>query len=154
MPFLINQTQIHSYPSITEKLNPRQRLRFNDGRRVILTGSGGRSNLERRSLWRNSSVDDRRSGGGGGTSLNSVKNFAADLVRVNLEDLDVIVLGRGGCSGSGESLCLDEVRGGGGLVAWQGAVALGENGLLGERLDEARHHGVTRALRQRPYAEH
>ena len=149
MPFLVNQTQIHSYPSIPEKLNPRERLRFSDGRRVILTGSGGESNLERWSLWRSSSVDDR-----GGTSLNSVKNFAADLVRVNLEDLDVIVLGRGGCSGSGESLCLDEVRGGGGLVAWQGAVALGENGLLGERLDEARHHGVTRALRQRPYAEH
>ena len=118
MPFLVNQTQIHSYPSIPEKLNPRERLRFSDGRRVILTGSGGGSNLERRSLQCSSSVDDRRNGRGGGTSLNSVKNFAADLARVNLEDLDVVVLGRGGCGGSGESLYLDEVRGGGGLVAW------------------------------------
>ena len=116
MPFLVNQTQIHSYPSIPEKLNPRERLRFSDGRRVILTGSGGGSSLERRSLWRSSSVDDRRSGGGGGTSLNSVEHFAADLARVNLEDLDAVVLGRGGCDG-GESLSLDEACGGGGLVA-------------------------------------
>ena len=149
MLLLVNQTQIHSYPSIPEKLNPRDRLRFSDGRRVILTSSGGRNSLERRSLRCSSSVDDRRRGGGGGTSLNNVEHFAADLVRVNLEDLDVVVLGRDGCSGSGESLCLDEVRGGGGLVARQGAVALGENGLPGECLNEARHHGVARALRRR-----
>ena len=43
---------------------------------------------------------------------------------------------------------------GGGLVTRQGVVALGENGLLGEHLDKARHHGVARALRRRPYAEH
>ena len=154
MPFLVNQTQIHSYPSIPEKLNPRERLRFSDGRRVILTGSGGGSSLERQSLRRSSNVDDRRSDGGGGTSLNSVEHFAVDLARVNLEDLDAVVLGRGGCGGGGESLSLDEAHDGGGLVARQGAVALGENGLLGERFDEARHHGVARALCRRPYAEH
>nr|POE80756.1 hypothetical protein CFP56_71540 [Quercus suber] len=87
-------------------------------------------------------------------SLNSVKHSTADLVRVNLEDLDFIILSRGKCGGNGESLHLDEARGKGGLVARQGAVALGENGLLGERLDEARHHGVAYVLRQRPYAEH
>ena len=154
MPFLVNQTQIHSYPSILEKLNPRERLRFSDGRRVILIGSGGGSSLERRSLRRSSSVDDRRSGGGGGTSLNSVEHFAADLARVNLEDLDAVILGRVGCGGGGESLNLDEARGGGGLVAQQGAVALEENGLPGERLDEVRHHGVARALHRRSFADH
>ena len=148
MPFLVNQTQIHNYPSIPEKLNPRERLRFSDGRRVILLGSDGGSSLERRSLRRSSSVDDRRSGGRGGTSLNSVEHFAADLVRVNLEDLNAVVLGGGGCDDDGKSLHLDEAYGGGGLVARQGAIA------LGECLDKAQHHGVAHALRWRPYAEH
>ena len=85
-------------------------------------------------------------------SLNSVKHSVADLARINLEDLDAIVLDRGGCSGGGESLHLDEAHDGGGLVAWQGAVALGENGLPGERLDEARHHGVACALCRWRYA--
>ena len=153
MALLVNQTHTHNYPSIPKKLNPRKRLRFSDGRRVILTGNGGESSLERRSLRHSSSIDDRSSDGGGGTSLNSVEHSVADLMRVNLEDLDAVVLGGSGGGGGGESLLLDEARGGGGLVARQGAVALGENGLLGERLDEARHHGVARALRRRPYAE-
>ena len=148
MPLLVNQTQIHSYPSIPEKLNPRERLRFSDGRRVILTSSSGRNSFERRSLWRSSNIDDRKSGSRGSTSLNNVEHFTADLARVNLEDLNAVVLGGGGCDDGGESLHLDEARGEGGLVARQGAVA------LGECLDKAQHHGVTHALRRRPYAEH
>ena len=152
MALLVNQTQIHNYPSIPKKLNPRERLRFSDGRRVILTGSGGESSLERRNLWRSSSIVDRSSDGG--TSLNSVEHFTADFVRVNLDDLNVVVLDGGGCGGGGESLHLDKAGGEGGLVAQQGAVALGENGLLGEHLDEARHHDIVRALRRWPYVEH
>ena len=81
-------------------------------------------------------------------SPNSVEHFTADLARVNLDDLNVVVLGGGGCDDGGESLHLDEAHGGGGLVARQGAVA------LGECLDKAQHHGVTHALCRRPYAEH
>ena len=81
-------------------------------------------------------------------SLNNVEHFTADLARVNLEDLNAVVLGGGGCDVGGESLHLDEAHGGGGLVARQGAVA------LGECLDKAQHHGVAHALRRLPYAEY
>ena len=85
--------------------------------------------------------------------LNRVEHPAADLSGIHLEDLDAVVLCGSGGSGGAERFFLDEARGGGGLVVWQGAIALRENGFSRERLDQTAHDGLACAMRRWPNAE-
>ena len=62
-------------------------------------------------------------------------------------------LGDDGLGGGGEGLGLGGRGGALGLGLRDGAVALGEDAGRRERLHEAAHHGVARALRRRPDAE-
>jgi hypothetical protein len=97
----------------------------------------------------------RRSGGPG---LGELEEAAADLLGVRLEHLNPLLdrgrgLGGGGLGGGREGLGLDGRGGALGLGLRNGAVALGEDAGRRERLHEAAHHGVARALRRRPDAE-
>ena len=98
-------------------------------------------------------------GRGGGLGLGELEEAAADLLGVlRLEDLYPLLdrgWGRvgGGLRGDGEGLGLD---GGGGVLGLglrDGSVALGEDTGRRERLHEAAHDGVVRALRRRPDGE-
>ena len=91
-------------------------------------------------------------GRGGGLGLGELEEAAADLLRVlRLEDLyHPLDGGRGraggGLGGSGEGVVLD---GGGGVLGLglrNGVVVLGEDAGRRERLHEAAHDGVVRAL--------
>ena len=83
---------------------------------------GGRSSIRGRSPVIDSG------GSGGGFGLDGVEHPFADLLGVDLEDLDPVIVGGGGAGGDGEGLVLDLAGGGGGLVGGHCAVALGEDG--------------------------
>ncbi|RXH91630.1 hypothetical protein DVH24_020653 [Malus domestica] len=89
----------------------------------------------------------------GDPGLDGVEHALADLLGVNLQDLNPIFLGRRGAGGGSEGVGLYEAGGGGGLVGGHGAVALGERGGRTEGLDEAVDDGVAGTLGRRPYAE-
>ena len=100
-----------------------------------------------------------RRGGGGRPGLGELEEAAADLLVVlRLEDLYPLLDGGwgragGGLGGDGEGLGLDGGGGRLGLGLRDGAVALGEDAGRRERLHEAAHDGVARALRRRPDGE-
>lgn len=92
--------------------------------------------------------------------LDGLEHALADLLGVDLEDLDAVVVvvsgvdGGGGLGGGGgEGLFLDAAGGGGGVFGGHGAVALSEGGGCGEGFDHARDDGITSALGRRPDAQ-
>jgi hypothetical protein len=92
-----------------------------------------------------------------GAGLDEVEEAAAHLLGVELQRLDPLLHGGGsGASRGGrgvEGLGLDGARRGLGVGGRHRAVALAEDGVPRERLHEAPHHRVPRALRRRPDAE-
>jgi hypothetical protein len=91
-----------------------------------------------------------------GAGLDKAEEAVAHLLGVRLQRLDPLLHGGAGasCGGHGvEGIGLDGARRGLGVGDQHDVVALAEDGVSRERLHEAPHHRVPRALRRRPDAE-